>query len=43
MSLTVLPIKIGKKENEFELFDIIIEAFEKNRFSIKEGDVISNF
>ena len=40
MSLTVLPIKVGKKENVFELFDIIIEAFEKNRFSIKEGDVL---
>ena len=40
MSLTVLPIKVAKKENEFDLFDIVIESFEKNQFSINEGDVI---
>ena len=40
MSLTVLPIKIGKKDDVFELFEIILEAFEKNRFSLKEGDVL---
>ncbi len=40
MSLTVLPIKIGKKENQFELFETIVEAFDKEQFSIKEGDVL---
>ncbi len=40
MSLTVLPIKVEKKENVFELFDIIIESIEKNQLSLKEGDVL---
>lgn len=40
MSLTVLPIKVEKKENNFELFDTIVESFKKNQISIKEGDVL---
>lgn len=40
MSLTVMPIKVEKKENVFELFDTIVDAFEKNHHSIKQGDVL---
>ncbi|MFB5631111.1 MAG: coenzyme F420-0:L-glutamate ligase [Nitrosopumilaceae archaeon] len=40
MSLTVLPIKVEKKENVFELFDIIIKSIEKNQLSLNEGDVL---
>lgn len=40
MPLTVLPIKVGKKENEFELFNAIEEGFKENQISLKEGDVI---
>ena len=41
MSLTVMPIKVEKKENVFELFDTIVDAFEKNHYSIKQGDVLA--
>ena len=40
MSLTVSPIRVERKENEFDLFDTITKSIEKNGFSIKEGDVI---
>ncbi len=40
MSLTVLPISVERKENEFDLFDIASKSIEKNGYSIKEGDVI---
>lgn len=35
-----MPIKVEKKENVFELFDTIVDAFEKNHHSIKQGDVL---
>ena len=40
MSLTVLPIRVEKKENEFKLFETILESFEKNRYSPRDGDVL---
>jgi len=40
MSLTVDAVKTEKKENQFDLFETIIESFEKDKTSIKEEDVI---
>jgi coenzyme F420-0:L-glutamate ligase / coenzyme F420-1:gamma-L-glutamate ligase len=42
MSLTVFPISVEKKENEFDLFDITSKSIEKNGHSIIEGDVIAS-
>lgn len=40
MSLTVLPIRIERREKEFDLFETITEALKKNGFELKEGDVL---
>src|SRR3989304_4438217 len=40
MSLTVSPIRVERKENEFDLFDTITKSIEKKGYSVKEGDVI---
>lgn len=40
MSLTVSPLIVERKENEFDLFNTIIDSIEKNGFSILEGDVL---
>ena len=40
MSLTVSPIRVERKENEFDLFDTITKSIEKEGCSINEGDVI---
>ena len=40
MSLTVSPLIVERKENEFDLFNTIIDSIEKNGFSVQEGDVL---
>ena len=40
MSLTVSPIRVERKENEFDLFDTITKSVEKEGYLINEGDVI---
>ena len=40
MSFTVNAIKAEKKENQFDLFEIIIQSFEKGKTNIAEGDVL---
>src|SRR3970040_1595428 len=40
MSLTVSPIRVERKENEFDLFDTITKSIEKEGYLINEGDVI---
>ena len=40
MSLTVSPLVVKRKENEFDLFDTVIDSIDKNGFSLEEGDVL---
>lgn len=40
MSLTVSPLVVERKENEFDLFDTVIDSIDKNGFSLEEGDVL---
>ncbi|HXW03089.1 MAG TPA: coenzyme F420-0:L-glutamate ligase [Nitrosarchaeum sp.] len=40
MSLTVLPLVSERKEEKFDVFDILLETLEKNDEKLQEGDVI---
>jgi coenzyme F420-0:L-glutamate ligase len=40
MSLTVLPLTVERKENEFDLFNTVIDSIDKNGFSLEDGDVL---
>jgi coenzyme F420-0:L-glutamate ligase len=40
MSLTVSPLVVERKENEFDLFNTVIDSIDKNGFSLEEGDVL---
>jgi len=40
MSLSVIPIKSGKKQSSFDLFDEIVSSMKKNNTSISNGDVL---
>lgn len=40
MSLTVSPLVVERKENEFDLFNIVIDSIAKNGFSLEDGDVL---
>jgi len=40
VSLTVSPLVVERKENEFDLFDTVIDSIYKNGFSLEEGDVL---
>ena len=40
MSLTVSAIKTERKENEFDLYETIIEAVKNSKMSLKNGDVL---
>ena len=40
MTLTVLAIKTERKENDFDLYQIIIEALKNSQTSLKNGDVL---
>jgi len=40
VSLTVSPLVVERKENEFDLFDTVIDSIDKNGFSLEEGDVL---
>jgi coenzyme F420-0:L-glutamate ligase len=40
MSLTVSPLVVERKENEFDLFNIVIDSIDKNGFSLEDGDVL---
>jgi coenzyme F420-0:L-glutamate ligase len=40
MPLTVLPLIVERKENEFDLFDTVIDSITKNGFSLEGGDVL---
>jgi len=40
MSLTVSPLVVERKENEFDLFNTVIDSIDKNGFSLEDGDVL---
>jgi coenzyme F420-0:L-glutamate ligase len=40
MPLTVLPLVVVRKENEFDLFNTVVESIDDNGFSIEDGDVL---
>jgi len=40
MSLTVSPLVVERKENEFDLFDTVTDSIEKNGFALEDGDVL---
>ena len=40
MSLAVLPLVSERKEEKFDVFDILLETLEKNDEKLQEGDVI---
>lgn len=40
MPLTVLPLVVERKENEFDLFSTVIDSIDKNGFSLEDGDVL---
>ena len=40
MNLTVIPLTSEKKDGKFSFFDELKRILEKNKFSIKEGDVL---
>jgi coenzyme F420-0:L-glutamate ligase len=40
MALTVSPLIVERKENEFDLFDTVIDSITKNGFSLEDGDVL---
>lgn len=40
MPLTVLPLVVERKENEFDLFNTVIDSIDKNGFSLEDGDVL---
>ena len=40
MDLTVIPLTSKKKDGKFSFFDELKKIFQKNRFMVKNGDVI---
>ena len=40
MNLTVIPLTSEKKDGKFNFFDELMRILKKNKFSIKEGDVL---
>ncbi len=40
MNLTVIPLTSEKKDGKFSFFDELMRILKKNKFSIKEGDVL---
>ncbi|PIN83133.1 MAG: cytidine deaminase, partial [Nitrosopumilales archaeon CG11_big_fil_rev_8_21_14_0_20_33_24] len=40
MSLTVSPLISERKEEEFDVFEILLETLEKNNEKLQDGDII---
>ncbi len=40
MPLEVFPITVGKKEEKFDIFEVLIESLEKNKIKLLEGDIL---
>ncbi len=40
MALTVSAVKVQRKENQFDLFDTIVDAIKNSEISIEDGDVL---
>jgi len=40
MSLEVFPLTVGKKEDKFDIFEVLIESLEKNKTKLSDGDIL---
>jgi len=40
MPLEVFPITVGKKEDKFDIFEVLIESLEKNKIKLLDGDIL---